>query len=76
MEVEPFNGHFDEIGLVVYPAYVEHQPRQILKAMANGIPVITTEACGLDPSAKVRLVELGNVGQLKEEVRKYIDLWS
>lgn len=69
--VEPFNGHFDEIGLVVYPAYVEHQPRQLLKAIANGIPVITTTACGLDPSANVHVVELGNVEQLKEKVRVF-----
>lgn len=33
--------------VVVLPAWVEHQPRGLLLAMARGIPVIATQACGL-----------------------------
>lgn len=73
VKVEKFNGNFDEIGLVVYPTYVEHQPRQILKAISKGIPVITTTACGLDSSDTVKVVELGNFEQLKNEVKQQID---
>ena len=31
------------IGLVVYPAYVEHQPRLLLRALAAGIPADVVE---------------------------------
>lgn len=32
---------------LVLPAWIEHQPRLALLALASGIPVIATEACGL-----------------------------
>ncbi len=73
VKIEKFNGNFDEVGLVVYPTYVEHQPRQIFKAISKGIPVITTIACGLESSDKVKVVELGNFEQLKNEVEKRIN---
>jgi hypothetical protein len=73
VRVEKFNGNFDEIGLVVYPTYVEHQPRQILKAISKGIPVITTIACGLESSDKVKVVEMGNFAQLKNEVYRHVE---
>jgi hypothetical protein len=33
--------------VVVLPAWIEHQPRLALLALASGIPVVATEACGL-----------------------------
>ena len=33
--------------LLILPAWIEHQPRLALLALASGIPVIATEACGL-----------------------------
>lgn len=36
-----------ELAAVVLPAIVEHQPRALLRALAAGIPVIATAACGL-----------------------------
>ena len=33
--------------LLVLPAWIEHQPRLALLALASGIPVIATDACGL-----------------------------
>ncbi|MCW1923938.1 VanW family protein [Luteolibacter arcticus] len=33
--------------VLVLPAWIEHQPRLALLALASGIPVIATEACGL-----------------------------
>lgn len=68
VKIEKFDGNFNEIGLVIYPTYIEHQPRQVLKAISMGIPVITTTACGIDVSDKVKIVELGNYKQLKDEV--------
>jgi hypothetical protein len=42
------NGHWpSELAAVVLPALVEHEPRALLKAMAEGLPVIATEDCGL-----------------------------
>lgn len=69
LKTEQFNGNFDHIGLVVYPTFIEHQPRQILKAIAKGIPVITTTACGLDPSDQVEIVELNNFERLSNAVK-------
>ncbi|MFO0993346.1 MAG: VanW family protein [Hyphomicrobiales bacterium] len=36
-----------EVAAVVLPAIIEHQPRALLRAIAMGLPVIATEACGL-----------------------------
>jgi hypothetical protein len=68
--IETFTGNFQDIGLVVYPTFVEHQPRQLLKALSKGIPVVTTTASGLEPSERVDIVETTNFDQLKEAVRK------
>jgi glycosyltransferase involved in cell wall biosynthesis len=36
-----------QVGLVILPAFVEHNPRILLRAIACGIPVIASSACGL-----------------------------
>lgn len=59
---------FDDIKLVVYPAYVEHQPRILLRAIASGIPVIATTACGVTGGEKVTLVPVGDYEVLKRAV--------
>ncbi|TDM08754.1 MAG: hypothetical protein C4K60_04980 [Ideonella sp. MAG2] len=33
--------------VVVLPAVVEHAPRALLQAVAAGLPVVASEACGL-----------------------------
>ena len=70
LKTEKFNGAFDQIGLIVYPTFVEHQPRQILKAISKGVKVVTTIACGLDGSDLVEIVEINNFEQLKNAVEK------
>lgn len=65
-----FNGDFTQIGLVVYPAYVEHQPRLLLKAIAKGIPVVVSSACGVRPAPHVHIVPAGNYKVLKEAVER------
>lgn len=70
LKTEKFNGAFDQIGLIVYPTFVEHQPRQILKAISKGVKVVTTTACGLDCSDLVEIVEINNFEQLKNAVEK------
>jgi hypothetical protein len=59
---------FENIGLLVYPAYVEHQPRLLLKALFAGIPVITTTAAGLAPRENLTIVPIGDYEALKREV--------
>ncbi len=63
---------FDDISMVIYPAYVEHQPRILLKAIALGIPVITTTAVGLEPSDKVSIVPVGNYEALKDALNQLL----
>jgi hypothetical protein len=59
---------FDEIQLVVYPAYVEHQPRFLLKAIAAGVPVITTTASGLCAEENVTILPIGDYEAFKRAV--------
>lgn len=53
---------------VVLPAFVEHRPRRLLLAAANGIPVIATGACGVSGLANVVAVEPGDVGGLRQRI--------
>jgi hypothetical protein len=66
------NNPLENICLVVYPAYVAQQPRLLLKALAAGIPVITTTASGLNPQPNLTIVPVGDYEKLKEEVIKNI----
>jgi len=59
--------------IVVYPTYIEQQPRQILKAISKGIPIITTTACGIDNIDNIKIIEIGNYELLKDEVVKFIN---
>lgn len=43
--------------LVVLPAFVEHRPSRLLLAAAKGIPVIASEACGLNGVSGITTVE-------------------
>ncbi|TGK35101.1 hypothetical protein EHQ12_16010 [Leptospira gomenensis] len=71
---DPFRNSWEEIGLVVYPTYVEHQPRQLLKAISLGIPVITTTASGLTTQKNVTVLPVGDYESLKREVRSRLGL--
>ncbi len=51
---------------VVLPSWVEHQPRRLLAAVAAGVPVIASAACGLDGAPGVTTVPTGDVGALVE----------
>lgn len=50
---------------VVLPAHVEHAPRALLRALAAGVPVVATPACGLGGRDGVLTVEAGNVVALR-----------
>lgn len=61
----------DGVGLVVLPAYVEHKPRFLLRAIACGIPVIATDACGLGKMAGVTTIPVENIAALRSAMMKY-----
>ncbi|UIR57531.1 VanW family protein [Sphingobacterium sp. SRCM116780] len=67
------NNPFDNIRVVVYPTYVEHQPRLLLRALAADIPVITTTACGLSPTDNLTIISIGDYETLKQTVKQLID---
>lgn len=57
---------------VVLPAFVEHKPRRLLEAVARGVPVIASSACGLENIIGVTHVQPGDVKSLRAEIEKVI----
>ncbi|KIG16912.1 Vancomycin B-type resistance protein VanW [Enhygromyxa salina] len=55
-----------QLDAVVLPAWIEHQPRALLRAVAAGVPVIASSACGLGPTAGVHTITAGDVGDLRQ----------
>ena len=54
----------DGLAAMAQPALVEDRPRMLLKALACGIPVIATTACGLGRRDGVTTVDYGDVDGL------------
>ncbi len=59
---------FETADLIVLPAFVEHRPRRILQAIAAGIPVVASEACGVEDLVGVTTIEAGSTEQLREAI--------
>lgn len=59
--------------LVVLPAFVEHKPRRLLQAVALGIPVIASTACGLATLENVTNIEISSVKRLRDEIISAIE---
>ncbi|MET3442358.1 hypothetical protein ABIC94_003142 [Variovorax paradoxus] len=55
--------------VVVLPAHVEHAPRALLRAVAAGVPVVASTACGLAGLPGVREVAAGDVEGLRAALR-------
>lgn len=55
----------EQASVVVQPAFVEHAPRRLLQALAAGIPVIATEACGITGLPGVTVVPAGDAASLR-----------
>ena len=68
----PANGWLEKIDLVVLPAFVEHKPRRILQAVAAGIPVIASKACGLENVSAVTNFDTGNTADLRKKLLEII----
>ena len=58
----------DGVSLVILPAHIEHKPRLLLRAIACGIPVIATDACGLGEMTGLRLIPVGDVAALRSTI--------
>lgn len=63
---------FENIGLVILPAYAEHCPRLVLKAISQGIPVIVSDACGIERDTKIDVIPTGDYQALKEKVQQML----
>ncbi len=60
----------EQADLVVLPAYVEHAPRAVLKAIAAGIDVIASPACGLGRLVGVKEVAAGDSEGLRAAIKE------
>lgn len=58
----------ETIAAVVLPAIVEHQPRPLLRALAMGLPVIASPACGLLPQPGLTLVDPYDSAALRKAI--------
>ncbi|HVH97126.1 MAG TPA: VanW family protein [Enhygromyxa sp.] len=76
LRVEHGSPGLERIDAVVLPAWIEHQPRELLRAVAAKVPVIASHACGLAGLDGVRTIATGDVAELRAaivELRDAID---
>ena len=57
---------------LVIPAWIEHEPRLALRALAMGIPVIASDACGLMPHPLLTEIKEGDVSALRVAMLKLL----
>ncbi|MES2660309.1 MAG: VanW family protein [Verrucomicrobiota bacterium] len=57
---------------LVLPAWIEHQPRLALLALASGIPVIATEACGLPPQEILQVIPAPDAAALASAIQSML----
>ncbi|PYT00688.1 MAG: vanw family protein [Acidobacteria bacterium] len=60
--------------LVVLPAFIEHRPRRLLLAAANGIPVIASPECGVTGLSGVNTVDAGDAAGLRRAIIEQLDV--
>ncbi len=70
---DPRADWLDGARVVVLPAHVEHAPRAALRALAAGVPVVASTACGLAGLQGLREVSAGDVEGLRAALREAID---
>lgn len=56
-------------GLLI-PAWVEHEPRLALRALASGVPVIASNACGLATHPLLREIDAGDLDALRRALEE------
>lgn len=62
----------DKADLILLPAHVEHKPRRLLMAAANGIPVIASDACGVAGTDGILSIPFGNVADLRHAIESHL----
>ena len=60
----------EQADAVVLPAFVEHKPRRLLAAVAGGVPVIASEACGVSNVNGIDVVPEGDPIGLRDAIVK------
>jgi len=71
VDAAPSDGHWlSGARAVALPAWVEHQPRRLLQALAAGVPVIATPACGLEGIPGVISIPEGDTGALERALER------
>lgn len=63
---------FGRVAAVVLPAFVEHKPHRLLEAIARGMPVIASTACGLEGVAGVINIEHGDAELLTNAIKEVL----
>jgi len=63
------DGWLQQVAVVVQPAIAEDRPRHLLSALAAGIPVIATPACGLPAQSGLTIVPPDDLDALTEALR-------
>ena len=58
--------------LVVLPAHVEHRPRRLIMAAANGVPVIASENCGVSGVEGIQAIPAGDLETLRNSIRYHL----
>jgi vancomycin resistance protein VanW len=71
-DVRLAHGLPNQLAGVILPAIVEHRPTTLLRALAAGLPVIATQACGLPPQPGLTLIEPCDPGALRETMRSLL----
>jgi glycosyltransferase involved in cell wall biosynthesis len=63
------DNYWHDLACVIAPFYVEHQPRLLLKALALGIPVVASPACGLPAQLGLTLIEPDDEAAWIEQIK-------
>jgi hypothetical protein len=66
-------GELDQCTALILPAWIEHEPRIALRALASRIPVIATTACGLPQHPLLKEVRAGDSDALREAMAQCIE---
>ncbi len=56
--------------VVALPAWIEHAPRALLRALAHGLPVVASRACGLPSAQHLHEIDAGDVVALVHALRR------
>ncbi len=62
----------DGVAAFVQPAFLEDKPRKLLAALASGIPVFATKACGLGQRTGLTLLPEGDADALTTALKRLV----